>query len=552
MKTLRKITALIVICIVTFAVATSCTVVTPYPKGYNVNDLSIDFVLTQEEVDEAKAVAEKGKKAFKKSGQEGLNEGLNCLYALIDWIYYVGTQSNISYIHYSCNQTDGDVIANYTFASEAYADVYAEYTALMRAAYNSSHRNDIFAGWTQAEILAVTNHDKEIAELNKEIDELLLEYDQLSSDKFTDGTAEIYKQLVAKKNKIAKKFNYKNYYEYATVEDYSRDYKNSDLVGFRDNVKTLIEQYKKLSDELSEIKENLTEEQRKHVSDILYSDYDSYGENYYFAYAESYGDQKIATALTDAFEKNYVVFTDHDNSRAGAFNVYLQSLVKNPADGQINAHPFCYFGPGYQDVFTVSHEMGHYYAAYSKEGGSSTDIAETHSQSNEMLLLRFLGGKLPEIEYKALECAQIMNFLSTIIVSTMVDDFENRVYNLESVENFTSKEFDQIMTDVMNEYGGEDYILSNIGDMHNYWRRVALDNAMYYISYAVSATASLGLYATAITDEAKARESYIKLVEVMAGSRFLNALQNSGFRSPFTKGAFQSIEKIVKSITGEM
>ena len=63
----------------------------------------------------------------------------------------------------------------------------------------------------------------------------------------------------------------------------------------------------------------------------------------------------------------------------------------------------CYFGPGYQDMLTVLHELGHYGAMLINEGfDGSMDIAETHSQGNEYLFLSYLYTKRHSATYDVL------------------------------------------------------------------------------------------------------------------------------------------------------
>ena len=98
------------------------------------------------------------------------------------------------------------------------------------------------------------------------------------------------------------------------------------------------------------------------------------------------------------------------------------------------------------------------------------------------------------------------------------------------------------MTEVCEAYGGADWVTNNISDPYSYWRRVAISNPVYYISYAVSAAAAVEIFALAEEDTTKAYTAYTTLVEgVTEEDGFLLALGKAGLYTPFEEDAFKMI-----------
>jgi oligoendopeptidase F len=136
-----------------------------------------------------------------------------------------------------------------------------------------------------------------------------------------------------------------------------------------------------------------------------------------------------------------------------------------------------------------------------------------------------------------------------MIIATLIDEFEQRVYALsdEEIMAMTSDDFDAIMTEICEPYGGAKWVTDNITDPYKYWRQVAISNPVYYISYAVSAAASVEIFALAEDDTVAAHEAYRKLVEgVTEEDGFIITLGKAGLYTPFEEDAFKLIVKTLK------
>ena len=105
------------------------------------------------------------------------------------------------------------------------------------------------------------------------------------------------------------------------------------------------------------------------------------------------------------------------------------------------------------------------------------------------------------------------------------------------------------MAGVCEKYGGSEFISQNMGDMNDYWRQVATNNPVYYISYAVSMTSALTIYAEVEEDRAAGREMYRAVVEeVSEDDTFLTGIAKAGISSPFDP---KTTERIIAVVFGE-
>jgi oligoendopeptidase F len=146
---------------------------------------------------------------------------------------------------------------------------------------------------------------------------------------------------------------------------------------------------------------------------------------------------------------------------------------------------------------------------------------------------------------------QLVNTCGTITLASIVDQFEQAVYALpnEIVAEMTVEDFDAIMTEIKSagEYSG---VTSNFIDPCEYWKRVAVSNPVYYVSYSVSAVASLNIYAMALEDVDAAYASYRALVETpgIEEMGYVEALTAAGVASPFEQSSHSKIAKLIDDL----
>ena len=549
MRIFKRIFTALISFVITLSLTVSCFGVVFVPVTPTVEGLP-GYTLSESFVNETKRYLDNAKTKIIQNGIYNA-EAITAWNDFIDAYYEIATQANVAFIMYSSDSSSEAYKSNYLFASESYNDIYALYMKALQAIDNHeqsvgiSKDDSFFRDMGESDMNRIRKHTEKVSQLENEVTELQVKYGELASDVFYDESINIYKQIVDKNNQIAIEYGFTNYYDYASDYVYSRDYTNGQLVEFRNNVgKELPSLITTLKGNLESAKAKLTDDDKKLLDGILISAYNKTSVNYWDKYVESYTGANAKTYLKHAFDNKNVMFADGANSKGMAFNAYLPTYKKS----------YCYFGPGYQDVFTVSHEIGHYYAGlFQEHGTTSMDLNETHSQGNEMLLLEYLSNEITATSFDCLELNKLSGILSTVLVSTIVDEFEYYVYTNPSViANYTSADFDAKMNEICQNYGGTDFIktLGNSFDINNYWRLVVAEQPAYYISYATSGISAFNLYIEADASRAEARKIYAKLLEQKSeGLGFAGSLTNAGLTSPFTMTAFEKINYFVFKIS---
>lgn len=454
-----------------------------------------------------------------------------------DFFYHVETQITIANVIRYIDTTDEEASNRYLDAYEKYGDIFNEYIEVCKAVYETSPiRDQLFEDWTEEEIKELFAYDPETQELREENERIQAEIEALPEKEAYEKTPALYAQMVVNYNKLAQLEGYDNYYDYASVEIYGRDYTKDDIATFRTLViDNIIAEFDEVGTRWAVLYQVLPQADFNIFYDLALSPFDANKENYFEGYINSYGDSSTGEGFRHLTENRNLIFADSPNSHPSAFQTYFREFET----------PFCLFGSSGQYTSAMVHEMGHYYAALYNPDVSSYDLAEVQSQGNEMLFVKYMGGQVNRDIYKAFRGYSVFNFIYATMVGIIIDEFEQRVYSAENVENFTAEDFDAIMKEVCEQYGGFDFIKNNFGDMNEYWRMVAPTSAVYYVSYSMSAMAALSLLVTAEEDEAAAREMYRIIVEdVEEDAAFMEAIAMAGLLSPFEEEVFKKVVQI--------
>lgn len=459
---------------------------------------------------------------------------------LDDYLDYVSTQVSIAQVLYYQEMDDDDLSKTYLDAYDEFLLLADRANLLQKKMYDDSPVKDwFFEDWTEREIRYLENYQSEVIDLQARLNELEVEFqDIMSTDEMYDGFVPLYIEYVSVGNQIAELSGYENFYQFKSDLTYSRDYGTEELEQFHSLVKTyLVPGYQDLLEPVYSAMEALTDEEYLTVAYFMSMDYDRQpSTNYLQAYIDSF-EGSTGDGFRHMFENGYYIVSDDENSYPGAFCTHFDAYDIS----------YCYFGPGYQTTMTVVHEMGHYNSNFYENDDAAFDLRETHSQANESLMLAFLKDYMTENEYEFVKYYNLYNNATMILVCSMVDEFEQRIYNLETMEGFTSADIDRIIEDVCNDYfaeqGGVTYVENNIADMKNYIRQVTINSPCYYISYATSLVTTLNVYADAVEDPAAAREVYRLLAEEACENSegYEEALRYAGAASPFDEESFQTI-----------
>jgi hypothetical protein len=226
---------------------------------------------------------------------------------------------------------------------------------------------------------------------------------------------------------------------------YDRDYGPEEVEQMRKLAKdhmtlTLDKAYKKFNGAY----QKLDSYEQKKVIAFLYNDYTTLPVDYIGKYLNvSTGSLKEHTENMLAYDS---LFSKFGSSRSGAFTT------------TIGDRSYCFFGREYQSVSTVIHEAGHYYASrFTDLGSIPLDLAEVHSQGNEMMFMANVGKTMKASEFSAIINYNMYNNVAMILICLMVDEFEQIVYSKKDISKFTAADFDAIMDSVVSQYMDVNY-----------------------------------------------------------------------------------------------
>lgn len=441
---------------------------------------------------------------------------------LDDKLMYLGEQLTAAQVLYYCDLENEEASNLYLDYTEKVTQANNDYIEMLRRVYlsDSNAKDLLFADWTEAELTMLIAYSDEVMELNQRNSEIEVAYQELQDSKnMYYDMIPLYLEMVQNNNRIANIYGYDNYYTYAYSVVYNRDYGAEEVKQYREYIGIYLPEILEstLLDLVDRIGKLNTAEKNK-LSDFMHG---SYSETHLEGYLSSLPEQ-TGTEMLNMFDGD-IIWVDDDNAMQGAFTTDLNS------DRLI-----CYFGPEYDSTFTIIHELGHYYAGqFLSFDDISLDLAETQSQGNEWLFMCYLQEIMSADVQQLIEEYQLYNALATTLISTIVDEFEERIYTHPDVANLTDKDLIKIMNEVCEGYGGINFV-NSISNVHEYWRLVVVEQPVYYISYGVSAIAAMSLYTEGLEDYASAVDSYIRLCEEATEEQgFLGSIQESGLLSPF-------------------
>lgn len=443
-------------------------------------------------------------------------------------------QSQIAYVRYCTDQSNEEWKTQYLYAEEVVNQADADYTQMSKRIYlaESPIRDALFADWSQAEINMMLKYNEEIKELNNRNTELTTQFRELEEDEdWEKNMVKLYNEMVKNNNRIAEIYGYENYYDFAYQMVYKRDYDMAELETMRKlAAEYLPECYENCLNVFYDIYDEFTKGEKRQLNSLLFDSYDEMAKDYVSLYLADMP-QSAQDGMCDMLSQERSVFTDNENAYEGAFTTFIDDA------------PFCYFGPGYDNSETVIHELGHYYGSkYVEAWSQPMDLAETQSQGNEWLYTKFLQNHLENDLYIGLVEYKMLSAIGDIIAFVMIDEFEQQVYYHENAGELTLWQYNNIMKNVAESYGGIDYITENIMDIQMYWKYVVLESPVYYISYAVSGVAALNLFAIAEEDEALARGIYCKLLEEpLEDDGFLGNISSAGLSGPFAEDVYIAV-----------
>ncbi len=459
------------------------------------------------------------------------------LYEMENFYYHIVSQAQIAYLLYCQDMQDQQLIDDQLFASGMQSDAYQIYIEFCQEVDQSKspYRDDFFSMWTEADMATMRSYTDEVTALVQANDEISAKYHELDleSEDDLEKVVEFYLEFVENNQKQATIMGSANYYQYANESMYLRDATKAEREAFRDYVaEYIVPLYIELGAQFDPLYSALSKGNQIKIANLLFEPYDDQSKDYVGNYIATYPTD-VQERFNRMFDISSSIFVNGKNAYAGAFTTFLYD----------EGRPFCYFGPDYQSCFTVVHELGHFYAGnFNALSNIQLDLAEVHSQANELLFLRYMKDNTPENIYRVLELYQVLTIFGNIILGTIIDEFEEYVYtNYDDIVTYDIS-LDWVMGNICKSYGGKDLIYENVGDMSMYWKYVVIDSPVYYISYALSATAALSLYDLSLSDVDAARETFLSLAENLDPTlSFREMLEIAGLPDPYDESTIDSI-----------
>lgn len=452
---------------------------------------------------------------------------------------------------------DEKTASDFSTLSEYYHEMLKELIMMYDDIYESVYAEEFFKEWTEEEIAVAVemakSYSDELSQLKTEYDALKTEFYALTDAGFKNKSAELYMRAIELNKRMAAAAGYDNYMDYAYKTIYDREYTPADVQKMTEYVKTyVVPQIQTLIGRVQVLLGNISAADNNTYNVFMNSELRSLGaisgygtpnptlvrviDEYYTAMG---GD--MLNAYHDMWDNNYFVVTNNGAlSRSGAFSVYFN----------LKKHPLFYFGPGYQNIFTVIHEAGHCYAMKTSESGNMPiDLAEVHSQGSEWMFTSFIRKEMSKSAYQIIAYYKLFSDFASIANCVSVDAFEQYVY---THDDYTAADLDGIMTNIMKELGIYDIFSQVYADPVGYWHYVTTDNPGYYISYAMSLVPSLSLYAMSLDDFDTAAAAYQSISKVGEYDTFTGALASASISSPFEESTYvklAALPNVIRDLT---
>jgi len=264
--------------------------------------------------------------------------------------------------------------------------------------------------------------------------------------------------------------------------------------------------------------------------------------------------------VKQCFENRWVDVYPTAGKRAGAYS----------SGSAYDVHPYILlnYNGRYDDVSTLSHELGHtmhsYYANKNQPyptAGYSIFVAEVASTFNEALLINKM---LSEIKDDDKRLSLLMDYLEgirqTVFRQTQFAEFELRIHEMaERREPLTGDVLSKLYGDILKKYYGHGKGICYIDETYAVeWAYVPHFYYNFYVyQYATSFTASTALVEKVLNNENNTVERYIKFLSSGGSDYPINLLKKAGVDmttpEPFNQTmaamnrTMDEIEKILES-----
>jgi oligoendopeptidase F len=233
----------------------------------------------------------------------------------------------------------------------------------------------------------------------------------------------------------------------------------------------------------------------------------------------------------EAFEQRWIDVYPTPGKRAGAYS--------NGSAYDVHPYILLNYNGQYDDVSTVTHELGHtmhsYYANKTQPfptADYSIFVAEVASTFNEALLIHTM---LEKIKDDDIRLSLLMNYLDgikgTVFRQTQFAEFELRIHEkAERGEPLTGDNLNELYGEILKKYYGHDKGICHIDDLYMAeWAYVPHFYYNFYVyQYSTSFTASTALVEKVLSGEEGAVEKYIEFLSAGGSDYPINILKRAG------------------------
>lgn len=265
---------------------------------------------------------------------------------------------------------------------------------------------------------------------------------------------------------------------------------------------------------------------------------------------EPLGDEYVAT-VTKAFNERWIDVYPTTGKTSGAYS-----------NGSFyDGHPYILLNYNglYQDVSTVTHELGHTMHSYfsNKNQPYPTSrytifVAEVASTFNEVLLFDYMMKTITNDDIKlSLLMDRLNGFKGTLFRQTQFAEFELMMHEAaQNGKSLTGEVLSEMYMDIVKRYYGHDEDVCYVDDyIKMEWAYIPHFYYDFYVyQYSTSFTASNSLAEKVLNKEAGALENYLEFLASGGSDYPIESLKKAGVDMTSS----EAFDKTIVSMTGVM
>lgn len=509
-------------------ITTDILTLPPYLRGQTVKGHEVSYEFDEDEYQAFELRLTDAKR--KCENEVDFNEFYEVYEEAEDFYNLLSKGYKAEYLEY-CLYGKDESQENYLTFQNRKTDIAQWYNEVEHMAYKNSFKSLLYPNMSDEEILNQIGNEypEEYYNINKELDKITADFLSLDDeeDNFETEAEKLTVSYINKANELNPYLG-KDYFSYSYEHSYERDYlpENTDNY-FKYVMQYTLPAYVNLE---SSSTRGLTASE-KELYNNLYVNKEAFLNC--FDEIKAYKDN-MGGVIKEAFDN---LFTED--------GYYYISYDKNGYDGAFqdtftDGTPYVFYGPGYHDPFTVVHEFGHYTAATKYNGSLCYDLAETQSQSNELLFaLDYLNRHNASNNLKkAVINEKLSDFYSTIIIASIVNEVEKYCYAKSPMK---TGDIDTAVNIIFNKYHSLSTVYNKAG-IQMYCKYVMVYSPAYYISYSTSLIGSLNIYKMASLSFENGKEAYLKLIDYdFSMKNYRDIYRQAGLYDPLSEECFRYI-----------